>query len=465
MSTQTVEPLNRANLSARYPETDTIKRPVRIVHIGLGAFFRAHQAWFTEQVDSAGEWGIAAFTGRSADMAKKLNPQDGLYTLLVRGAESDQPEFIKALSEVRAANELDQLQRIIAAPETAVVTLTITEAGYAANSAGEIDLESQAVQHELELLKAERFDELSNALARLTVALKARYKANAGPIAVVPCDNLPGNGALAQSAINAYASGLGEEFARWVRDNVAFSSTSIDRITPRTTETDREKVAELTGFDDAAPVICEPFTSWIIEGEFPAGRPAWEKAGAIFTDDLEPFENRKLWLLNGSHTLMANFATIKGHHTVAQAIGDSAVRTQIEQWWDEAENNLSTDLDVPAYRAALIERFENPNIEHKLEQIAGDSLQKLRVRLAPVALKELEAGRPTPGAVTAISGWIWQVLNGKSANDSQQQAIDEAKNSGEEAEQIQSLLKLVSPELAKNTSFAEGITSAVEIYS
>ena len=139
--------------------------------------------------------------------------------------------------------------------------------------------------------------------------------------------------------------------------------------------------------------------------------------------------------------------------------------TQIEQWWDEAENNLSTDLDVPAYRAALIERFENPNIEHKLEQIAGDSLQKLRVRIAPVALKELEAGRPTPGAVTAISGWIWRVLNGKSANDSQQQAIDEAKNSGEEAEQIQSLLKLVSPELAKNTSFAEGITSAVEIYS
>ena len=175
---------------------------------------------------------------------------------------------------------------------------------------------------------------------------------------------------------------------------MTFVSTSIDRITPKTTPADVAAVAAATGWRDRSPVVTEPFHDWVLSGEFRAGRPAWEKAGARFVDDIDPFERRKLWLLNGSHTLLAYAGAARGHRTVAEAVGDPEVRSWVEQFWAEAVRHLPAEgLDLDAYRAALLDRFDNARIQHLLGQIGQDGTTKLRVRIAPVLRAERAAGR------------------------------------------------------------------------
>lgn len=269
----------------------------------------------------------------------------------------------------------------------------------------------------------------------------------------------PDGGAAA--ACGPPAACLGAEAATWIKDNVSVTSTSIDRITPKATDADRATAKELTGFEDASPVVTEPFASWIIEGEFVGDRPAWEKAGAIFTDDLEPYENRKLWLLNGAHTLLANAAVNRGYETVAEAIGDREVRAEVETLWDEASRYLPGEVEAPAYREALLKRFENPNIDHLLSQIGNDSLAKLRIRILPITLKELAAGREAAGAVPAIAGWIRRQRDGVASPDAQQSAIDQAAaNAGEEGIE-RALIALLEPELLEYPNFVERVLAAV----
>ncbi len=448
------------------------RRPVRSVHLGLGAFFRAHQAWYTSEVDTNGEWGISAYTGRSPRAAEQLNGQDCLYTLVVRGAEGDDAQVISVISEAHAAADLEALCEDLASPDVAFATLTVTEAGYGTDAKGKLDRSNSAVKADLEALSQygasvgegesdASLPTLETALARLVLGLDARRRAGGGTIAVVPCDNLPGNGPLTRGVIDEYAALLGEESAAWIKDNVSVASTSIDRITPKSTEDDLEVARELTGFADASPVVTEPFASWIIEGEFPAGRPEWEKAGAIFTDDLEPYENRKLWLLNGAHTLLANAAVNRGYETVADAIGDAEVRAEVEALWDEASRYLPDEVDAPAYREALLERFENPHIKHLLAQIGNDSLAKLRIRIVPIALKELAAGREARGAVPAIAGWIRRQRDGIASPDAQQGTIDEAIANAGEGGVERALLELLEPEFMNDPEFVERVLTSV----
>nr|WP_246335586.1 hypothetical protein [Microcella alkalica] len=202
------------------------------------------------------------------------------------------------------------------------------------------------------------------------------------------------------------ADAVSDDLTRYVTDVVSFVSTSVDRITPATRDADIATVAELSGWDDRAPVVTEPFSDWVLSGGFPSGRPAWEQAGARIVDDIRPFERRKLWLLNGAHSLLAYAGPARGHETVHEAIADAACRASVERFWDEAEAHLPADLDVPAYRAALLERFENPRIEHRLAQIGRDGSMKLRVRAVPVLRAELAAGRSGEGAASAIAAWM-----------------------------------------------------------
>lgn len=448
------------------------RRPVRIVHLGLGAFFRAHQAWYTSEVDTNGEWGISAYTGRSPRAAEQLNSQDCLYTLIVRGAEGDDAQVISVISEAHAARDLEALCEDLRSPGVSLVTLTVTEAGYGTDAKGKLDRSNSAVRADLEALAQygasagegesdASLPTLETALARLVLGLDARRRAGAGAITIVPCDNLPGNGPLTRGVIDEFAACLGAEAATWIKDNVSVTSTSIDRITPKATDADRATAKELTGFDDASPVVTEPFASWIIEGEFVGDRPAWEKAGAIFTDDLEPYENRKLWLLNGAHTLLANAAVNRGYETVAEAIGDREVRAEVETLWDEASRYLPEEVEAPAYREALLERFENPNIKHLLSQIGNDSLAKLRIRILPIALKELAAGREAAGAVPAIAGWIRRQRDGVASPDAQQSAIDEAAANAGEGGIERALIALLEPELLEYPNFVERVLAAV----
>ncbi|MDE3129607.1 MAG: mannitol dehydrogenase family protein, partial [Acidobacteriota bacterium] len=307
-------------------------RGVRIVHLGIGNFSRAHQAWYTMAVDAGAEWGICAFTGRRPDAARALAPQQGLYTLIERGRMSDSLSVIEVVSEVRPGADLAAFTAAVAAPATALVTLTVTEAGYRPPAGPP---------------------------QRLAAALVQRHRLGGGPLAIVSCDNLHANGSVLRARVLAEAEQIDPRAAAWIERELSFVSTSVDRITPRTADSDRALVEHELGLADAAPVVTEPFSDWILSGEFPAGRPRWELAGARFVDDVEPWELRKLWLLNGGHSLLAYLGLARGHRTVAEAIDDAELAGALERFWELAARHLplAGALELDAYREQTRARF------------------------------------------------------------------------------------------------------------
>jgi fructuronate reductase len=354
--------------------------PIGQVHLGLGSFFRAHQAVYTESSDDRDDWGIAAFTGRSAALAELLTGQDCLYTLVTRSASDDRFDVVSSLSACHPADDRESFLRYLASPQVRVVTLTVTEAGYQRDAA---------------------------VLTRLVEGLAGRRRAGAGALAIVPCDNLPGNGAVTARVVTRVADLLDPGLASWITESVSFVTTVVDRITPRLDPADRDRVAAMTGRDDQAPVITEPFREWILSGEFPSGRPAWERAGATFTDDITGFEQRKLWLLNGGHCLLGYAGSVRGHDTVADAVADETCRDWLEQWWREASEQLALpNDDIAAYQASLLTRFANHRIRYQLAQIGADGSLKLPVRVLPVVRAERSLGRQAVGGLRILAGWL-----------------------------------------------------------
>lgn len=418
--------------------------PVRMLHLGMGNFFRAHQAWYTDRAPDAGEWGIAAFTGRRPGLAGALSAQGGLYTLVTRDSGGDRCHTVSSLAAVHPGGDSGTWLAHWRLPGLAVVTLTVTEAGYTRRSDGSLDTGDEAVVADIAALRAgaalpEGELRLRTAVGKVLAGLAARDAAGLGAVALVPCDNLPGNGAVLERALREMA-GLAEGaaqpgefagragFAESVRPGecgdtgesgrpgrltaaidrcASCVTTMVDRITPGATDEDRAAVTAATGLADAAPVVTEPFTEWVVSGEFPAGRPRWEEAGVRFVDDVTPYEQRKLWLLNGAHSLLAYAGSIRGHTTVADAVADPVCRGWLEEWWSEASCHLALPAGESAgYREALLGRFANPRIRHPLAQIAGDGSQKLPVRVLPVLLRERARGVVPPGAVRVLAAWI-----------------------------------------------------------
>jgi fructuronate reductase len=380
--------------------------PVRIAHLGPGNFFRAHQAWYTEHAPDAAEWGIAAFAGRRGAVARDLAAQDGLYALLVRAADGDRPEVVSALAAVSA--ELDDWRRCFARPELALVTTTVTEAGYRRASDGGLDRADPEVAADIAALDEHGADaDVITAPGKLALGLAVRRAHDLPGLAVVPCDNVPDNGAMAQRVVGELAAAVDPGLAAWIEEHVAFVTTMVDRITPHSTDDDRATVRERLGVDDPVPVVTEPYVEWVLSGRFPQGRPRWEDVGARFVDDILPWEHRKLWLLNGSHSLMAYAGTLRGHETVEQAIADPVVRGWVEQWWDDAARHLPLPPEeITAYRAALLERYANPRIRHLLRQIAADGSQKVPIRILPTVRAELARGQVPTGAARVLAAWI-----------------------------------------------------------
>jgi fructuronate reductase len=387
--------------------------PARIVHLGLGAFHRAHQAWYTAHAGNAREWGIVAFTGRSPAMADVLSGQDGLYTVIERSSAADRYEIVTSLVEAQDGANISRLADLLASPDVALVTVTVTEAGYRLRADGSPDTSDAALARDLTILHMAASSRsqlgglsLTTMLGRLLAGLEARRRSSAPGIAVVPCDNLPANGSLMSRGTIQAAETVSPGLAEWITQNVSFVSTSVDRITPRTTAADASRLNAQQEWVDAAPVVTEPFRDWVLSGSFPAGRPSWEDAGARFVDDIEPWERRKLWLLNGAHTLLSFGGLLGGHETIAQAIDDPVLSVMVEEFWNEASAQLPAGLAVASYRAALRERFLNSRIEHRLAQIAEDGTRKLSLRIVPVAEAQLRAGRIPGGAAFAIACWI-----------------------------------------------------------
>ncbi|HKU30814.1 MAG TPA: mannitol dehydrogenase family protein [Arthrobacter sp.] len=400
--------------------------PVRIVHLGLGAFHRSHQAWYTQHAGDAADWGIASFTGRRPDAATVLAAQDGLFTVVERSDAGDAFEVVGSIVEAVDGADVGRLVELLAAPSTALVTLTITEAAYA-------------------------LTERTTPMGRLVAGLAARRDADAGPLAVVSCDNLSDNGTVARNAVLSLASDVDAGLAEWISANVSFVSTSVDRITPRTTVSDVEAVAAACGYKDEAPVVTEPFRNWVLSGDFPSGRPRWEDAGAVFVDDIEPYENRKLWLLNGAHSILAYSGQLRGHTTVAEALADSVCLEAVEDFWDEASLHLSGEqLGIPEYRAALLERFGNSRIAHHLAQIALDGSTKLRMRAIPVLRAERASGRSGRAAARMIAVWSAFLAANLGVQDPQSEAVAQA-NLLSGVARTEALLALLDADLAEDS--------------
>ncbi|WP_029432103.1 mannitol dehydrogenase family protein [Blastococcus sp. URHD0036] len=383
--------------------------PVRAVHLGLGSFFRAHQAWYTDRAGSRDgeDWGIAAFTGRRPDLADALTAQDGLYTLVTRAPDGDRFDVVRSVVRAHAAADTGAWLDLLADPAVRVVTTTVTEAGYARRPDGALDTGAPQVARDLAALRADPRAAVGSVPARLVAGLLARRATDAGPLTLVPCDNLPDNGAALAGVVREFAAAVDPTLPDWIGAHVATATTMVDRITPEPTPEDVATVRAATGTDDRAPVVTEPFSEWVVAGAFPGGRPAWERAGAVLTDDVTPFEQRKLWLLNGGHSLLAYVGGLRGCTSVAEAVADEHCAALLRQWWAVCIPYLSVPRDeAERYCAALLERFANPRMRHALAQIATDGSQKLPVRLLPVLRLERAAGRLPAPVVAVLGAWV-----------------------------------------------------------
>jgi fructuronate reductase len=405
--TASASPLSSALSSPRLSRAGAPAAPVRILHLGLGNFFRAHQAFYTATAPDAADWGIAAYTGRSAALADALAAQGGLFTLITRGADVDTAQVIASISRAHSGSDQPSWLAHLSDPAVVIVTLTVTEAGYVLGPDGRLDVGHADITADLVALRAEPTAPVRTAPARLVAGLAARRAAGGGPLAVVSCDNLPDNGAVVATVVDDFAARLDPTLAEWIARYVSYVTTMVDRITPATAASDADTALALTGRLDAAPVVTEPFREWVLCGEFPAGRPAWDEAGAHFVDDIRPYEQRKLWLLNGGHSLLAYAGSGRGHTTVAEAVADPVCRSWLEAWWDEAAAYLTLPTaDLDAYRAALIGRFGNARIRHLLAQIATDGSRKIPIRVLPTIAGERAAGRLPTAGLRILAAWI-----------------------------------------------------------
>jgi fructuronate reductase len=378
-----------------------------IVHLGIGAFHRAHMAAYTQDAlaKEMGDWGICGVSLRSPDIRDRLAPQDGLYTLVVRGREAETLTAMGTVREVLFAPE--NPARVVARigrPATRIVSLTVTEKGYCHDPAtGALRENDPGIAHDVAHAAAPK-----TAIGMLVRGLQARCKSGAGPVTVLCCDNLPHNGRTLRGVARRFAEMVDADLAAWIDDNATFPSTMVDRIVPATTPRDIAAVAARIGMEDASPVMAEPFRQWVIEDDFAAGRPRWDDVGAEFVREVGPYEDMKLRLLNGSHSAMAYLGYLAGYEFIYQVVADRAFRAFVERLMSEAATTLKlpAGVDVDGYRRDLLDRFANPALGHRCHQIAMDGSQKLPQRLLGTILDRLGRGAAIDALALAVAAWM-----------------------------------------------------------
>lgn len=429
----------------------TNRPPRRLVHLGLGNFFRAHQAALTAAAPDGDDWRYTAFAGRGAGIAGALAASGGRYHLLQRGADGDLVDEIRTITAAHPGDDRAALDSAIASPDTAAVTLTITEAGYRAGADGRLDRADPDVAADLDALRAGATTSLRTAPGRLVGGLVARARADAGPITLVPCDNVAGNASVLAGIVAEFADAAG--IGAWIETSVTTVGTVVDRITPATTDADRATVLDLTGVDDPVPVVTEPFVEWVLDA-VPAAGPDWAGAGAVVAPDLVPYERRKLWLLNGAHTTLAVLGLAAGHATVDAAIADDAIAAVVDDWWSTARRPLldagAAPEDLDRYQRALRTRFANPRLPHRLDQIATDTAVKLPLRLLPVLRTERAAGRLPTSVVTVLAAWTDLVETSLAAGTLRDARAQDLATAAEapERDRVRALVHVLDPTAA-----------------
>ncbi len=389
------------------PAYDPARITPGIVHLGLGAFHRAHQAVMTEAVLATGDtdWGIIAASLRNPDTRDALAPQDGLYSVAIKQSGSESLAVIGAIRQVIVAPE--NPERLIAAmadPAIRIVSLTVTEKGYCHDpTTGELNEAHPDIVHDRDNLAKPR-----SAPGFIVAALARRRAAGHPPFTVLCCDNLPSNGKTVKRLLVRLAQCVDPALGDHVRTSVSCPCTMVDRIVPATTDEDRNRISRMLGMCDAWPVVTESFSQWVIEDDFPLGRPRWELAGAQFAHDVEPFEHMKLRLLNGAHSTLAYLGSLASHATVAEASHDPLIIAVLDGLWHEAIPTLAQPegQDLAAYCAALLARFQNTSIGHLTAQIAMDGSQKLPQRLLGTIRDNLAADRPIRHLTLGVAAWM-----------------------------------------------------------
>lgn len=378
-----------------------------IVHLGVGAFHRAHEASYIDDL-LAGDpsWGIVGASLRSSSASNALNPQNGLYTLASRDASGTTCRVIGSLlGVIDASSDPELLLQQMANPVIRIVSLTVTEKGYCLDPAtGSIDRAHPDIVADLSEPGRPR-----SVPGILVEALRRRRTNGVPGFTVLSCDNLPENGKTTRGAVVELAHLQDASLGGWIEREVSFPSTMVDRIVPATTPDDARMVATLTGLEDAAPVVTEPFIQWVVEDNFCAGRPAFETVGVTMVDDVAPFENMKLRMLNGSHSTLAYLGYLRGHQTVADAIADPELGAMIHDMMTLEiipTLNMPEGTDLFAYRDALIERFRNPALKHRTWQIAMDGSQKLPQRLLETIRQRIAEGKSFDRIACGVAGWM-----------------------------------------------------------
>ena len=398
--------LSQAGPSVARPAYDPAAVTIGIVHFGPGAFHRAHQAAYLDALlASDPRWGICGVSLKSPGVRDALVPQDGLYTLVQLDAET-RLQVIGSLREVLVASEAPQavLARL-ANPATRLVTLTVTEKGYCLDSSGSIEMSHADIAHDI----AQNGAPPRSVIGWLTAGLKARRSASLPPFTVLSCDNLTDNGAKLARAVAAFARATDPALADWIEAEVRFPSSMVDAITPATDDFLRARAAKALGLEDAWPIQREAFTQWVVEDDLGAAAPDLASVGVTLTDDVSGFERAKLRLLNGAHSTLAYLGLLKGHATVAEAMGDPILAKLLElMMLHDIIPTLTAPrgLDLPAYAAAILARFHNPAIAHKLSQIAWDGSQKLPFRLLGVITDRLAAGADIARPALGLAAWM-----------------------------------------------------------
>jgi len=408
VSAATVDRLPRA---VSRPNYDRDAQNVGIVHLGIGAFHRAHQAVYTEAALAGGDrdWAITGVSLRSPAVRDAITPQDGLYTVTERDAAGARTVLIGAVRRVIVAPEApDAVAHALAAPATRIVTLTVTEKGYHRLPDGTLDVGA------VEQSGATIYHHLARALAD-------RRAAGLPGLTLLSCDNLADNGGALAGALTQWLDRVDPALAKWFAAECACPASMVDRIVPAPSPADLDATERVLGLRDAGAIVTEPFRQWVIAGRFAGPRPRWELGGATFVAEVAPYETAKLRMLNGAHSALAYLGLLAGHSFVHEAVADPAIRATVERLMrDEAAASLdpAPEQDLPAYAAALLVRFANPALQHRLAQIATDGSQKIVQRwLEPLAVNQAR-GTTCPATLHALAAWIVHVRgDGQPVND------------------------------------------------
>jgi mannitol 2-dehydrogenase len=474
LKTHTPIQLTEANLSQlaseiRVPQYDRHTVTPGIVHIGVGGFHRAHQAvylddYFHQSNDK--RWGIVGVGLLEWDkrMRDALQSQDCLYTLVERSAAGDRARVIGSIQQyLYAPDNRQAVIEALAAPDCRIGTLTITEAGYYyIEGTGELDVNHPTIQYDLQ-----HPDQPIGAYGFLIAALDRRRQAGLPPFTILSCDNLQGNGNITRKMVTAYAELANPALAVWIRENVTFPNSMVDRITPATTEADRAMVAEQFGIQDGFPVVTEPFIQWVIEDAFCAGRPAWETVGAQFTSDVHSYEKIKIRLLNASHLLIGYLGELAGYRYVHEVMADPLFCRAIELLMEEVTSTLKTvpGMELTAYKRTLIERFANPKIQDQLPRLCLNGAAKMPKFVLGSVRDRLQQSASVNYLGLVVAAWC-RYLQGKDdqgrrieIDDPMAEVLTERANHPDAPRSILHLTEIFGEDLPQSQAFVEAITT------